>query len=109
MRPSFVVVQPPRFDLSPRIGQVLEPVRVQALIPKASVEAFDVTVLDGLTGLDIDQRYTALLGPCNEASAREFWAVVQPKPVRLPALGDDPIQPPRHPQTRKRGIHLNGQ
>jgi hypothetical protein len=56
--PSLVVVEPPRFDSPPRIGQVLEPVRIQALIPKASVEAFYVTVLHWFAGLDVDQRYT---------------------------------------------------
>ena len=78
MRPSLVVVQPPRFDLSPRVGQILEPVRVQALIPKASVETLDITVLHRLAGLDVDQRNPALLGPRNKAPAREFRAVVQP-------------------------------
>src|SRR4051794_13768653 len=107
MRPSLVVVQPPRFDLSPRVGQILEPVRVQALIPKASVETLDVTVLYGFAGLDVDQRHSALLGPRNEATAREFRPVVQPESLRLPALRYDPVQYPRHSQAGKRRVDLD--
>src|ERR1039457_2073659 len=106
MRPSLIVVQPRRFDLPPCIGQILEPVRVQALIPKASVETLDVAVLYRLAGLDIDQRHPALLGRRDEAPARESRTVVQPKPLRLPPLRYDPIQDPRHPQAGKRGVHL---
>ena len=84
VRPGLVVVDPPRFDLPPRIGQVLEPVRIQALIPKASVETLDVAVLYRLAGLDVDQRYAALLGPRDEAPAREFRTVVEPKPSGFP-------------------------
>src|SRR5436305_14257930 len=107
MRPSLVVVQPPRFDLSPRVGQILEPIRVQALIPKPSVETLDVTVLYWLAGLDVDQRHSALLGPRNETPAREFRPVVQPQPLRLPAPRYDPVQSPRHPHPATRCVHLD--
>lgn len=92
MQPSLIVVQPPGFD-PPRIGQILKLVRVPALIPKASVETIEVTVLHWLAGLDVDQRHPALPGPRDEAAAREFRAVVQAKPIRLRALRYDPILP----------------
>src|ERR1017187_4420558 len=106
MRPSLVVVQPPRFDLPPCIGQILEPVSVQALIPKASVETLDVAVLYRLAGLDIDQRHPGLLDPSNEGTAREYRPLIRPKPVRIPPLRCDPSQDPRHPEAGKRGPPL---
>ena len=49
---ALVVVPPPRLDLAPRVGQRQEPVRVQALVAQAAVEALDVGVLVGLARLD---------------------------------------------------------
>ena len=49
--PLLVIVFRPCFDPAPGITQTGKPVRVQALIPKLAVEAFDRTVLHRLAGL----------------------------------------------------------
>ena len=45
LRPDFVVMLAPRLDRSPGIVQIHEPVKVQARIAEAAVEAFDECVL----------------------------------------------------------------
>ncbi len=55
MRSFLVVVPTPRLDLKPRVGDVQEPVRRQALVAEPAVEAFNVGVLNGLAGLDEGQ------------------------------------------------------
>jgi hypothetical protein len=45
----------PDGDLPSGVKQVLKPTDPQALFAQPPVEAFDVCVLRGLTGLDVDQ------------------------------------------------------
>jgi len=53
MRTFFVILLSPRLDLSACVCQIHKPVRVQALIPEASVETFHVPVLHRFAGLDV--------------------------------------------------------
>ena len=55
MRTLSVVFLSPGFNLVSGIGQIHEPVRVQAFIPESSVEAFHVTVLHRPAGLNVHQ------------------------------------------------------
>ena len=51
------------FDLSPCIGQIHKPVRIQAFVPESAVEALDMTVLHRLAGLNVDHRDAPLFAP----------------------------------------------
>ena len=50
MRPDFVVIASPEFDLLPGVVEIQEPVLIQAFIAETPIEALDVSVLDWLTG-----------------------------------------------------------
>lgn len=50
---------------------------IQHLCAEGSVEAFDVGVLGGIAGLDVDQGDAVLLCPLPERGADELRAVVQ--------------------------------
>jgi hypothetical protein len=50
MGPAVVVVEPPGLDDLAGIGEIEEPVLVEAFIPEPPVEAFDEGVLGGMVG-----------------------------------------------------------
>jgi hypothetical protein len=59
----LVVIHTPSLDLTPRVGQIFKPVRIQALIAEPPVEALDEAVLCWLAWLDMNQSDAALLCP----------------------------------------------
>ena len=77
MRPVLVVVNPPGFDEELSIGQIGEPVGVEAFVPKAAIEALDEGVLDWLTGIDELQLDVVLVGPLVEDLTGQLRAVVE--------------------------------
>ena len=54
--PLSVVFLSPSFDLPPRISQIHEPVRVQAFVSEASVEALNMAVLHRLSRVEYERR-----------------------------------------------------
>ncbi len=58
-----VVVLPPFFDYLLGLLQIVEPVLVQAFIPKLAVEALNVGVLSGFPRVDEVQFHPSLLRP----------------------------------------------
>jgi hypothetical protein len=66
----LVVILPPSFDLSPRITQTGEPVRVQTFIPQPAIEAFCVGVLYRLAWLDELQPHPVFFAPGRQARLR---------------------------------------
>src|ERR1700722_9267019 len=105
MRSALIVVLAPSLDLAPRVGQVLKPVRVQALVAKAAVEAFDETVLRRLAGLNVDQSDAALFGPREKATAGGIRAVVDTDTSRTrPTARNHLIQHACHPRSRQTTI-----
>jgi len=76
MRPLNVAVLLPLRDDVASLGQRPEPMRVEALVAKATVEALGECVLRGLAGqneLDVD---AVARRPLHEPKARELAAVV---------------------------------
>jgi hypothetical protein len=55
VRAFFVVLLSPGCDLPPRIERVLEPTYVRALFSQPSIEALDMRILRGLSGLNVQQ------------------------------------------------------
>lgn len=50
MRPTFIVINTPSFDLLAAIVKRENPVHVQALVPEAAVESLDVSIIRMFTG-----------------------------------------------------------
>ncbi|HXT17002.1 MAG TPA: hypothetical protein VN706_15280 [Gemmatimonadaceae bacterium] len=75
MRPSFVVLDAPRFDGALRIGQVHERALVEAFIAESAIEAFDVTVLARLAWANEVERDAAVVRPLVERLSRELRAI----------------------------------
>src|SRR5277367_1090457 len=104
----LIVVLAPSLDLAPGVGQVLEPVRIQALVAKAAIEAFDETVLRRLAWLNVDQPDAALFGPREKATAGELRSVVDTDTFRTrPTARNHSSQHARHPRGRQRTIDLD--
>jgi hypothetical protein len=51
VRPVSVVVDPPSLDRRADFVEAQKPVLVEALVAKLSVEALDVSILDGTAGV----------------------------------------------------------
>ena len=96
MRPFAVIFHPPTLDLPLRVGQVHEPTRIQALVPKPPVEALYVAILHRLARLDMNHRDALLFAPRQEVPAGELRPVVAAHRFRLAALGNDPLQHARY-------------
>jgi hypothetical protein len=75
VRALCVVIDPPVFDDLARLTDAGEPVLVEALLPKATVRAFDVRVLDRLARVDEIELDTVVIGPGIKRTTSQFWAV----------------------------------
>src|SRR5262245_38650287 len=96
MRPTLVVLAPPRLDAPPSIVESQEVVRVQAIVPKLVVEAFDETVLHGLPGVDEVKSDLVSEGPGVHLSTTELGSVVGDDHRWVAADRGDAIENPRH-------------
>ncbi|KEZ97958.1 hypothetical protein A11M_0108195 [Xanthomonas vasicola pv. vasculorum NCPPB 895] len=75
---SLVVVSmTPVLGHAPNLLERGEHEAIQHFCAEGAVEAFDVGVLGGLAGLDVDQGDAVLLCPLPERGADELRAVVQ--------------------------------
>ena len=74
------------------MSQSGEPVLVQTLVPKPSVERLDVGILVWLARLDLPQQYSALMRPGEHGSATEFLAIVGPDDLGQSSFQAQPIQ-----------------
>ena len=78
MGPDLVVVLPPGRDNGAGVLQRDEPVFVEALVAELPVEALDVGVLGGLSGLGQHQLYPVGLRPLIQRTARELGSLIGP-------------------------------
>src|SRR5208283_3062473 len=109
VRTLFVVVDPPRCDLVPRIEQVLEPTHHQTLFSQPSVKTLYLSVLRRLSRLNMHQLDLPLHAPRQKMPAGQFRPVVAADRQGLPTLRHDPVQYSRHSPTGKTRIHFQGQ
>src|SRR5690348_5689341 len=107
MRTLSVVITSPRFNRGPRLGQAQEPVRIQALVTKSSVERLDMTVLHRLTGINKAEQDLSLLTPSPHHSAHKLRTMIHPDLLRLAPTFHQPLQHPDDPQGRQAGIDFN--
>ena len=109
VRTDGIVVVPPRLHNVTGCGQAREPVLVETLVPKAPVEALDVGVLHRLARINEVQTHPVLVGPGIHRPPRELWPIVDHDQIRQAPFSAQPVQDPRNPETRERGIDLGGQ
>lgn len=83
-----------RSDTSLR--QARKPVAIQALIPKANVEALDECVLCGLVGLDRLELGAMLAGPRIECLAGKLWPLASSNGLRVAPEPGCLIEDARH-------------
>ena len=76
MRPVLIVVYSPPLDLLLGIFQRHKPVDVQALVPEAAVEGFNVGIVGRLAGSGVVQLDFVQVGPDVERTRDKFRSVV---------------------------------
>ena len=85
MRTNHIVLVFPPADYLPCLLEIVEPVQVKTFIPELSIEAFNETVLHGLSGINKHMLYMLLIGPCIEGITGKFGAIVRKDFFRLAA------------------------
>ena len=84
MRPALVVVLTPSRDQDTSFSQCRKPMVIEALIPEASVEAFDESVLGRFSGLNHLELNPAPVRPLVECLAREFRPLIGSDRLGIP-------------------------
>ena len=77
MRPILVVLSPPSLQFLPGVRQIIEPVHVQAFVPKAPVERLDERIVRRLSGLDEVESHAGSPGPEEHRLGSELRAIVE--------------------------------
>src|SRR5215469_7336518 len=107
MRSLLVVILPPAFDFAPCVTQTREPVRVQAFLSQAPVEALRIGVLNRLAGLDELQSYPAFFAPGRQGSAAKLRPVIQHNGFGQTSFAGNPIQHTSYTQSAQRSVDFN--
>lgn len=71
-----VVFDSPPLDRVPCVGERLEPLEIQALVPQSSLETFDKSILHGPARVDVGDLDVSLICPGMDGLARKLGAVV---------------------------------
>ena len=105
----FVVVRDPFIEQLLRVRKVIEPARVEALVAKLAVEAFDETVLHGFARLDEVGEDATVVGPGVEVVGGKLGAVVARDAQRRPVLLDEAVEDFGHVPGPKRALRHDGE
>lgn len=92
---SVIVVHAPRSHDRTSLREGSKPVLVQTLVPKLPVEAFHVSVLRRLAGLDEPQFDAVLVSPLIECFAGELRSLISPDRSGPPPESNRAIEYPR--------------
>jgi hypothetical protein len=65
---------------------------IQTFIPQSAIEAFYVSILDGLAWLNELQPHPTFCAPGRQCPTAKPWPIVQNDGFRQSALAGDPIQ-----------------
>lgn len=87
MGPLFIVFDHPPIGGLSDLGQVTEQVEIEQFIPVGPVKTFDVGVLVRFPRLNVLDRHADGLSPCDELTAQELRAVIEPQDI-----GQAPLQ-----------------
>src|SRR5215467_5742264 len=107
MRTLSVVITSPRFNRGPRLSQAQEPVCIQALVTKSSVERLDITVLHGLAGINKAKHDVSLLTPGSHRPAHKFGSMIHPDLLRPASACAQLLQDANDAQRGQARIHFN--
>ena len=91
VRPLGVVVDPPRFNPLPCIGQGEKPAGIEALSSDPSVERLDERIIRGRSRSGEVELHTVQVRPLVKQASRELRAIVDPYGLRLAALHDETV------------------
>lgn len=86
---------------------VFDDVLIQSFIPDRAVIALDVSVLLGLSGLDILDRNPMFFCPFQQFSTIIFRAIINPNCSWFSTSFDDPVQAADDPFGRERKVELD--
>ncbi len=78
MRAFFVILFPPRRDLSLRVEEILKPAHAQTLFPQPSVKTFNPPILRRLARLYVDQFNLPFDTPRQKMPAGAFDNLIWP-------------------------------
>lgn len=109
MRPHRVVIEAPLLDEQSGFFETCEPLLVQTLFPKATIEAFDVPVLRGLTRVDEVQLHSIVLGPDVQFLASKLRSIVDLKQFGFTKPLSELLQHPHDALATQAGVNLNCQ
>ena len=103
--PHGVVVDAPRFNPAPGLGEIDEPLFIQARIPEFAIEALHQGVLTRLPRLDKPEPDPRALRPEEEGLASELWPVIQHNGLGPAPLESQVIQKPADAFPGNRHVH----
>ncbi len=101
VRSVGVVSVPPALDVEQRIAEGEERVCAQEFVAELAIEAFDVAVLNRLTGLNEVELDAVISGPDIEGATPKLAAIVQRHPFRFFARRDHRVEGGDHRRTRQ--------
>src|SRR6187200_1419654 len=104
MWPAAVVVETPSLDDPAGVGEIKEPVLVEAFIAEPAVEAFNEGILGRLAEVDEVEPDTVAPSPLVERLADHLGAVVHDDLFGQAAGLGQALQDPHHPDTGQRGV-----
>src|SRR5262245_49913418 len=107
--PILVVLTTPALDDDRRLMAIGKEFPVQALVPKAAVEALPTGVLPGAARVDVPGSRPPLGQPALQDLGDELRPVVRAEPLRLPMRGERPLQDGDDPPGAERGPDLDRQ
>src|SRR6476661_3699637 len=101
-----IVVDAPLLDSLPGFLQAGEPFLIQALLAKAPVERFNLSILRRFSWFDKEQGNRVLLGPEIECLSPKLRPVVDAEPLRCTAQFNLLIQHAHHAFAAQAGVSL---
>jgi hypothetical protein len=107
--PILIALTTPGLEGDRRLAAVREQFPVQALVAETAVEALPVRVLPGAARIDVPGLRPPLGQPALQDLGDEFRPVVRAEPLRLPALGERPLQDGDDPPGAERPTDLDRQ
>jgi hypothetical protein len=109
MRPPLVVFNAPACNFAPRVPEIPKPARVQAFITQSAVEAFHVTVLRWLSGLNVNRANAALRAPGQIVPTADLRPIVRAKKLWCATELNDSLQHSRYTPAWHAGIGFQSQ
>lgn len=109
MGPRFIVIPTPVLHEASGVRQTREPRLVETLVPQASIDARDDSVLAGLARVDQAQVDAVLDRPGVQHASGQRGTIIQDQFRRSFTLHDEAFQDGNNARSRQRTIDLDGE